>query len=60
MRSAALALAIGALNLYVLHFRLGVGIVPTTVVGMLIAAFFGWSHRKADRLARERVQDEKE
>lgn len=45
----ALTIVIGALILYVLHFRLGVGFVPTCIIGMLFAAISGYVGKRRAR-----------
>jgi hypothetical protein len=35
-------IVIGALILYVLHFRLGIGFLPTLLIGMAFAALSGY------------------
>jgi hypothetical protein len=43
------SLALGLLLGYVLHFQLGVGFVPTLLVGMTFAGLSGYLQRHRDK-----------
>jgi hypothetical protein len=47
--SFAPTIIIGALILYVLHFVLGVGFLPTLLIGMTFAAASGYLQRRRDQ-----------